>query len=166
MKQDKQEPPDIFMTAWEVRAGTAEPTAARQLLEYFCTCVDNGQRVPKELSKHLRDSFRCYLDGKTIDAALGLAKKKGRPSPDNTKMAVEVLRSRLAGNSHQVALEIVAESFKCVDSTVGEAWRKHNGDALLILRLEREKDNYPWNEKEIEELTNIYKNQEWFYAPK
>jgi hypothetical protein len=54
------------------------------------------------------------------------------------KMALSVFRLRVAGERHQVALEIASERFECAESTVGEAFQKYRNEARSILVTERE----------------------------
>jgi uncharacterized caspase-like protein len=167
---EKLSPRQIFDIAYDVIDGTAEKQDAETLLALFCDCVDCQQPVPRELAVHLRDSFRRYLAGEqSIGAALGLVKKKGRPAADEdaqTLMATEVLRQRFLGTPHQDALYSVAEEFKCAESTVGEAWKKHRLDAWMVFRMERNLEESPWSEDELGRLVKIIERNQPPFAPK
>lgn len=159
-------PGAIIQIAWDVIEGTAEKSNAEALLALFCDCVDNRQPVPRDLAVHLRDSFRRYLaDEKTIGAALGLAKKKGRPMADQElpiKMATEVLRLRMKKVSHEGALANVSGKFRCGVTAVSDAWRKHQQDAIISIRLERHLDKFPWTAREMDMLDSIFAGKSWY----
>ncbi len=57
MDYTTQEKRDIFFTALDVRAGVAEPEAARQLMKYFIDVHDANQPLPPDLYLHFRDCF-------------------------------------------------------------------------------------------------------------
>ena len=145
MGEEKLSPSRINFIAYDVIDGKADPLEARLLLECFCDCYDNWydtrEPIPHRLIEHLYNSFRFYLDDKkTIEAALGLVPKKGRPSPDNVRnmqMALRLLQHRFDGSSHQDALDHVSKEFGCVDSTVGEAWKKNKVYAGFEFRHQR-----------------------------
>lgn len=167
---EKLSPREIFSITCDVNDGTADKADAEKLLAQFCAYVDNQQPLPRDLAVHLRDAFRRYLGGeKTIDSALGLVKKKGRPAAnedEQTLMATEVLRRRFLGTSHQDALSFVAEKLNCAESTVGEAWKKHKLDAWIVFRMERNPDESPWSEDELNRLVKIIEKNQPPFAPK
>jgi hypothetical protein len=160
----------IYRIIFDVQAGEANPDDARRLLAHFCNCIDKGERIHPRLLRHLRDSFRAYLDDRrTLESALGLVKKKGRPKADeNTRiqMAAEVLRRRLGGMSHQDALCEVALMYeKKSESIIGEAWAEWAEYGLHLLRLERPQKEYPWLPEEVERLIEIFGNKSWLIKP-
>ena len=125
-----------------------------------------------EAEEHLVAVRRQLL---TIESALGLRRKKGRPKADERlriEMAAEVLRQRLAGVSHQEALEEVSCVFGWGTTTVGEAWANHKFGALECLlverRLEQAKnhsapillDGNPWTEEEKDRMVKMFKKRE------
>ena len=148
--------------ALKVRDGEAEPSDARKLLEHFCQYVDQ-ESMPNILLEHLRDSFRSYLDGKqSIEGALGLTKKTGRPNADvgnRQQMAAAVLRQRLQGISHQNALAHVATKFAGNKTIVGEAWKAYKLTAIAIVLQDpdREAGKDPWTTEERARLRRILK---------
>jgi len=157
----------INQIAYDIIHGKADPADARRLLECYCDSYDKGKPIPHDLAMHLRDSLRGFLDGKkTLSSALGITGKRGRPSPDNTGMALAVLQLRFKGESHQDALGLVAEDFECADSTVGEAWRKHKLDAWIEFRLERNLEESPWSDDEVSRLVEIIESNQPSIAPK
>lgn len=162
-------PDVVFQIAWEVRDGEADPSDARRMLKLFCDCVDLRESPPPELMRFLRDAFRVHLDdGKTIESALGLARREGRPKTAldvRQSMALEILRLRMTGMRHQKCLERVASTFSKPESVIGEAWARHKFDALLLLRLERPHDEYPWTSEEVDRLCAIFAGEPWFIAP-
>lgn len=166
-KWDKLTPATIFQIAWEIRDGEADPEDARRLLELFCECRDGNH--PPGLIEHLRSAFSIYLKGeRTLESALGLARRKGRPKADpdmRQRMAAEILQHRLAGMPHQECLTKVSEKFGWGETIVGEAWRDNQLDALILLRLERALDEYPWTANEVERLSEIFASAQWFIAP-
>lgn len=164
-KWEEITPATIFQIAWEIRDGEADPDDARRLLEHFCECPQH--LLPNSLHEHLRLAFGAYLRGeKTIDAALGLTKRKGRPRADQdmrTRMAVEVLRRRMDGVAHQECLELVSEEYGFGTTIVGESWRQFKQTALIVLDLEcsrRESGN--WSPSEKNRLIEIFGSEPWF----
>lgn len=160
----------INFIAWDIREGVASPEDARRLLECFCNAFDDRESFPPELLHHLRDAFRAFLDGeKTIEAALGIARKTGRPKADpemRGQMATEILRLRLFdGVSHQDALAIVSERFGWGETIVAEAWREHQQDAIVMIRLERALESYPWTPEEVQRLDEIFADKSWYLTP-
>jgi len=162
-------PTTIVHIAWEVRDGEANPEDSRRLLKLFCDCFDQKKKMPNELIEHLRDAFDSFLkDERNIESALGLVRKKGKPKADEQvqmQMAAELLRFRLGGKSHQVALEEVAEKFGWSKTIVGEAWKKWWQEGITLLRLERPPDGYPWTPGEVQKMAKIFRNNKLFIAP-
>lgn len=179
MSDDNMRPNDlnsieVNQIACEILDQTAKPEDARRLLSQFCNLYDlwGGGKFEKEdrarqfelLLRYIRDSLRNYLNGnrKTLEAALGLKKKKARPNADPNRqmqMAKEVLKRRLKNLSHQEALEEVANKFKCGETIVGTAWKECKQDGMILLNQERKKKSnaYPWTPEEAKKLTKIYK---------
>ncbi len=159
----------INFIAWDIREGVASPEDARRLLECFCNVFDGKESFPPELLHHLRDAFRAFLDGeKTIEAALGIARKKGRPKADpemRGQMATEILRLRLDGTSHQEALATVSEQFGWGETIVADAWREHQLDAIVMIRLERHLETSPWTPEEVQRLDEIFAGKSWYLTP-
>ena|SRR3569833_302148 len=168
-KPEKLTRATINFIAWDIREGVASPEDARRLLECFCNTFDDRESFPPELLHHLRDAFRAFLDGdKTIDAALGIARKTGRPkaAPEiRMQMATEILRLRLDGTSHQEALATVSERFGWGETIVAEAWRAHQLDAIVMIRMERHLESYPWTPDEVARLDEIFANKSWYLTP-
>ena len=168
-------PSAIFSIAWDIRDGNANPADARRLLEKFCNDFDKGMfrtgmNEQDYLLRHIRDSFCDYLDNekKTIEAALGLVKKKGRPKADEQvrmKMAAEVLRYRMGGGSHQDALTEVSKTFCWGETIVGEAWAAWQFEAIIVLRCERPLDEFPWTPDEIKKMDEIFGDKPWYVMP-
>ena len=171
---------DINQITIEIREQTADPNDARRLLEQFCTLYDlwgseefkpDQARKFEILLRHVSDSLHDYLTGnrKTLEAALGLKRKKARPKADpkiRIEMATEVLRLRLfEKNTYEEARERVSRKFGWVESIISEAWRAHKQDALICLRLERALENYPWTPDEVKRLTKIIGKEPWFISP-
>ncbi|NIR48065.1 hypothetical protein GWO43_06445 [candidate division KSB1 bacterium] len=176
LEENELSPADIFQITLDVREQAAEPDDARKLLQIFCELQElwTGNGLDKDnyrkfefILQHFRDSFQSYLNGdrKTLEAALGLKRKKARPKADpqiRTEMAAEVLRLRLKQISHQDALEEVSHKFGWGITVIGEAWAAHKQDALILLRLERALDSYPWSPDEFERLKVILGKEPWF----
>jgi hypothetical protein len=164
----------IWHIAWDVREGKANPVEANLLLEKFCNEFDSGMFNSGNLTqdyllRHLRDAFRAYLNkGKTIESALGLVKKKGRPKADEQvrmQMAAEVLRHRMAGVSHQEALSNVSARFGWGETIIAEAWVAWQFEAIILLRIERTGDDFPWTSTEIQKLDEIFGGKPWYGIP-
>lgn len=158
---DRLTPAAIFQIVGDVKDRKADPQDAKQLLAHFCDCYDRREPIPPELLMHLRDSFSAYLSGRqSIESALGLARRTGRPNADpemRIAMATEVLRMRLENRTaHQEALAQVSEKFGWGITIVSEAWAAHRLDAVLMLRLERQMDSCPWSDDERERLLEIF----------
>lgn len=168
-KPEKLSRSAIYRIAWEIRDGEASQKAARSLLEYFCNVVDDEESIPPELLRHLRDAFSAFLNGKkSIEAALGIARKTGRPKADpqiKKKMAGEILRLRLGGTSHQDALAAVSEQFGWGETIVAKAWKWHQPDALDLIRIERPRESYPWTPEEVARLNEIFSDRPWYLTP-
>jgi len=167
---DNLTPAAINQIAWDVVERKADPKDARLLLEHFRDCYDRWEPIPHELLMHLRDSFAAYLSGKqSIESALGLVRKTGRPTADpemRIAMATEVLRLRLKNRTaHQEAIAQVSQSFGWGITIVSEAWAAHRQDAVQTLRLERSLDSYPWSDDERERLCEIFDGVPGFIAP-
>lgn len=160
----------INFVAWDIREGVASPEDARRLLECFCNAFDDRESFPPELLHHLRDAFRAFLDGeKTIEAALGIARKKGRPKADpdiRGQMATEILRLRLDGTSHQEALAAVSERFGWGETIVADAWREYQQEAIVMIRLERSlEENFRWPPEDVQRLDEIFADKSWYLTP-
>jgi len=80
-------------------------------------------------------------------------------------MAADVLRCRLDGTAHQECLAVVSDKYGWGQTIIGEAWAAHKQDALILLRLERAADKYPWAPDEVQRLAEIFKDEPWFIAP-
>jgi hypothetical protein len=145
--------------AFQVRDGEAMPEGARLLMKLFCESVEQGA-IPDRLIMYVRDGFRRHLDtGCSINAALGLARKKGAPKISDQRgieLAAAVLRARLAGESHQEALEIAADKCGSNKTTAGKAWGKHRIAAVAVMRNERPEG---FSEDEKRKLEGILKRR-------
>jgi hypothetical protein len=161
-------PETIFQIAWEVRDGEADPDDARRLIALFCDCFDRNERPPRELMRFIRDGFRTHLDeGRTLESSLGIHRKPGKPkAAENTRqsIALEVLRLRMEGLRHQDAIEATAKRQGWGETIISKAWKDHKMTALLLLRMERPHDQYPWTPAEVGRLCEIFKKSEWFVA--
>ena len=159
---------DIHQIAWRVRDDEADPEDVRKLLEYICNLVDRKAQLPPEILRYVKDSLRAFLSdsANSLDGAFGLKKRnRGRPKADETErrsMATEVLRSRLAGSSHRNALGVVADRFCKGESTISDAWVDWKQEAFIALRLERDPDEFPWSEEEMQRLEEIFRKEQRF----
>lgn len=152
-------PATLQRTVWHIRAGKADAADARRLMAHFCELWERQAPMPRILLQHLHDAFHAFLySGKTLEAALGLSRKRGRPHVETARMqmAAEILRIRLSGTSHQEALAEVSEQFGCGLTVLGEAWATYKHYAIVLLRKERGLDRYPWSEQEVARLCEIY----------
>jgi hypothetical protein len=147
------------LIAFDIRNGIAKPEDAKRLLEHFCELVDRGKPVPSRLLEHLREAFQAFLDdAKTLDRALGVKRKKGRPPADEiirAQMAAEVMRCRLAGKTHEQALITTVQRFGWVESVISEAWAKYRGLGLDRILVERQNLNPKFTDKEKERLRDM-----------
>jgi membrane-bound lytic murein transglycosylase B len=160
---DKLTPADIHRIAGDISEGMAESEDARRLMQHFCDCMVKGEKVPDVLLEHFKNAFRAYLhEGKSIEAALGITRKRGRPAGstnpfvDNTGLAYEIARSRLSGASHQNALEQVERITGVGQTAIGAAWARHKMDVWIELRIERELEGRPWTDEEIARLEVVF----------
>lgn len=152
-------PATLQHAIWRIRAGKADATEARNVMMYFCELWNQQAPTPRALLQHLYDAFHAYLyDGRTIEAALGLARRRGRPNAEAARlqMATEVLRLRLTGMSHQDALTQASERCNCGLTVLGEAWAAYKHYAIVLLRKERAPNRNPWSEEELVRLRGIY----------
>jgi len=151
----------IGRIAYDVEHGTAKPDDVRHLLADFCAYTKAGHRCPPpQLLDYLSSAFQRYLDGScTLEAALGLKRKRGHPKADEQdriQMAAEILRQRLAGKSHQSALRKIGYA----TSVLGEAWRDYRLEAIAVVENERRKQGCgSWSEQEKRLLKSVLKDQ-------
>jgi len=168
-KPKRLSPSSIYHIACDVKKGEADPEKARELLIDFCERYGTNEAIPPDLYKHIYDAFKsCLDDGKSLDAAFGLKRKKGRPAVDQHslwELAAGVLRLRMEGLSAEDAVIEVSETRYISETQVWEAWRKNKLDALILLRLERPHDSYPWSEEEVTRLTELFSKEDWFIPP-
>jgi hypothetical protein len=171
----------IAKIAEKVNVGKADPDDARLLLHLFCERADTPHEIPQVLLRHLRDAFRSYLSGaRTLQAALGLARNRGQPEADEERqqrLALEVLRHRLAGLSLEEAVVKVSEESSALleawgykkrslgETQIRDSWSANKLNALLDLCIERAADGYPWPLDEVRRLTAIFGDQGWVVAP-
>lgn len=169
----------LNLIAFSVREGNASKDDARALLTLFCQCVEHGQisarnPVADRLLEHVREAFRTCLKGeRSVESALGLVRKPGRPNADASRneadeqtrmqMAAAVLRHRLAGSSHQDALAAVENKFCWGQTIIGKAWATNKQNALILLRNDRIPDGFTVKEKA--RLVELFKDEEWLIAP-
>jgi hypothetical protein len=155
----------------QVVEGVADPDDARRLLESFCESSERNIRP--DLLAHFQAAFRVYLSGaKSLEAALGLTRKRGRPKADDERrhqLALELLKCRLAGASHEDAVVAVSERLHRSASIIKEAWTSHRHEAVLLLRYERlgllEQNQGRWAGDELARLAEIFKNDTAFIPP-
>lgn len=164
----------IKRIAFAVRDGKAIPREAKQLMVEFCRYDGHDQAVPapefRRLIHHFAECFLEYLKGGSrIERALGLRRKIGQPEADEAvrqDMATAVLRLRLAGESHQNAVAETVEKYGWEKTVIGEAFRDHFPNALVVISEERRKDQerprtrrpadqYPWSPRERVILRNL-----------
>jgi len=152
-------PAALQQTVWCIRAGAADAETARRVMQHFCELWESERPIPRALLQHLYDAFHAYLyDGKTLESALGLVRRRGRPHAEGIRMrmATEILRLRMSGVSHQEALAQVSEQLACGISILGEAWASYKHYAVVLLRKERPLDRYPWTDQEARRLREIF----------
>lgn len=151
-------PGEQIQISWDAKYGKAKLDDVKRMLELFCECVDSREEIPRNLAIYFRDSFRRYLDsdGKVnIEHSLGLKRKKGRPEANNSDMAVDFLRFRMQGKSHQDSLALVSERFNYSESVIQAAWKVDQFYAYATLTKERLAEGHPWTEEEKSRLINL-----------
>jgi hypothetical protein len=150
----------INQIAFAVRDGIATPEDAKRLVAHFCELIERRKPFPPRLLEHFREAFSAYLSGtKSLEQALGMARKKGRPPADEViqaKMAAEVMRRRLVGTSHQQALEETAHKYGWAESVISIAWRGHRMSALQLIVVERVNIQPLFTESEKRLLRKIF----------
>lgn len=133
-------------------------------MAHFCELVECRKPLPPRLLEHFREAFSVCLNGaKRLEAALGVVRKKGRPPGDDIKraeLAAEVLRQRLAGNTHERAIMHTVEEFGWNETVVSEAWRDHRMSALDLVIIERAsaRKEPKFTDKEQQRLRQIFRN--------
>jgi hypothetical protein len=157
-------PSQVNSMAFAVREGNANPGDARALLILFSQCVEHGliaarNPVADRLLEHVREAFRAHLSGsQSIQSALGLVRRRGRPNAADEhmrmQMAAAVLRHRLSGLVHQEALATVEREFGWGQTIIGEAWVKYREAAIVLVRQERGSQGF--TPDEIEHLSKIF----------
>jgi hypothetical protein len=135
---DQLSPGEVMELISDRREGKAHPGDVRRLLATFC----KYGAAREEVVEYLREGCATFVKGdyRTLDRALGLTRGRGKPRADEDRpprMAMKVLRSRLSGNSFEVATEETAESFGCGVTTISEAWAACWPDAIDALLAER-----------------------------
>lgn len=164
---------EIHQIACCVSDDEADPRDVRRLLEYIYDLVDRQNPptvwiLPPEIQRYVMDSLRVFLDGsaKSLDAAFGLKQRRRGPrkkvAAERRSMATEVMRLRLAGSNHRKALGVVAKQFIKSESVISDAWAAWKDDALIALRLERPLDKFPWSDKEVQLLEEIFEKEQAF----
>ncbi len=99
-----------------VREGKSNPVETRRLISEFVRCASQGIPVPAQLIQYLRDGFSTYLNTRSTSrqSAGPCAIQAGNPGTSDglsIQIAISVLRARLAGTTHQEALEIAGEDW-------------------------------------------------------
>ena len=142
--------------------------------------VANPTRPSAEFRTLIHHFAECFLEylkrHRPIERALGLTRKLGHPEAGEAMrlgMATDVLRERLAGVSHQEALDKVAEKWGWRKTIIGQAFADHFPDAMVVIREERRKegeasetsrppDQYPWSLREkviLEKIQSMRKRR-------
>ena len=80
-------------------------------------------------------------------------------------MAVEILRLRHQGRTHQDALANVSDKFGWSQTIIGEAWAKYQCYAISYLAIERPRNEYPWTQSEVDKLDEMFSNKSWYLKP-
>jgi hypothetical protein len=160
----------VNLIAFAARDGTADPEHARVLLELFCQAIERGQIAARDpvaarLTEHVREAFRAHIDSnRGIEAALGLARRRGRRKEANAGMqmlmAADVLRHRLSGKPHQSALTATEKTFGWGQTVISNAWDRYPQIAVAILRGER--GSVGFTREERERLRAIFGHRPWF----
>jgi hypothetical protein len=86
------------------------------------------------------DGFSEDEKRKLEEMEVGATPRDALPSLDEQRsigLAAAVLRALLAGETHQKALATVAQQFRSRAAMVGKAWRRHQMDAMAVVRHER-----------------------------
>jgi hypothetical protein len=148
-------PFQINQIAFAVPKGIAHPDDAKRLIAHFCDLVESRKPLPPRLIEHFREAFTAYIDGtKSLEAALGVKRRKGHPHADEKQrieMATEVMRQRLAEQTHEQALIRTAQKFNCAETIISEAWRAHKLSALdlVIENRDRNGDQFTAAQKKV-----------------
>jgi hypothetical protein len=141
--EDQLSPGEQMQLLSDWQQGAAHPADVRRALTTIRNHEVAGTPLPWALQELIARSICAYVDGDSgsLNRAFGLTRRRGRPpagEDEPVRMATSVFRERICGETHQVALEITSEKFGCVESIVGEAWKKYRDDARAILVTERE----------------------------
>lgn len=154
-------PRQIKEISEDIKKGIADPLDAKRLMIMFCEYVNNKKEPPKELMIHFKDVFNSILlSSKTVQASLGLARKKSRPKAETENrvdMAYMVLLSRLDGESHQNALSAAAVKFGYTETIIGKAWKEYKQVALDTFRVQRYLESKKITQKEEIKIAKILK---------
>jgi len=171
MSQDLLSDSELFHLVLEVQNGKAEASDARRIIAELHRLMRTGAPIPDVLRSFLQDAFAKILGGEPAENAFRL-KRTGAGRPPNReveerdiKTAQEVLRRRLEGMTLEEAADDVAESTHRGATQVRGAYAKHKHQALILLRIERSLDEFPWSLTEIKRLTEIFEGDPWFIAP-
>lgn len=161
-------PGEQIQISWDAKDGRAKPDDVKRMMELFCDCVDSGEEIPRNLAIYFRDSFRRHLDSEgkvNIERSLGLKRRKGRPEANNSNLAVDFLRFRMQGESHQESLALVSERFECGESIVADAWKYDQLFAYATLTKERQTAGQPWTEEEKDRLVELLHENDNKFTP-
>lgn len=167
MDEERLSEAAIHDLRWDVREGVADPDEVKSLLRMFCRQVADNEAISFETRQYLAEAFKAYLDSsKTIEAALGLVHRPGRPGASKehkVKMARELLRLRFEESlTYTKAVVEVSKTMHAAKRKVEAAWTERNLDAFVLLRLERDQDQRPFTDDEKAKIAKIFKNASWF----
>jgi hypothetical protein len=141
-------PSKINQIAFAARDGTVDPDDVLAALTLFHRCAFAREQIPRRLIDYVAESFGRLLglkdyygsgerSAKTLDAAFGLLRKRGRPGADEQtgiQIAAEVVRLRVSGLSHQDAVADAVETFGWEKTIVEKAFRDYRMSGIVLYR--------------------------------
>lgn len=163
MDYTTQEKRDIFFTALDVRAGVAEPEAARQLMKYFIDVHDANQPLPPDLYLHFRDCFLEILaEEVSTEQALGLKRRKKPPADPQKRITIAAtfLDRLLKGDLWDAACAYAAGLHHVSKSSVEKNWKNFRLEAVAaVSSARRKRGEIGWSEIEKDRLHNLLDEQ-------
>lgn len=170
--EERLSPGTLAYLVSKVEDRTIDPDEARQLLAEFVACARTHEAIPERLVEYLRDAFSAYLTEcrnrhdiappEHLGRALGLVRATaGNPGTDERKslrIAVSIMRVRLAGDTAESAIAYAMDRWQCGRTTATDAWRERKRDALTEIRVERAGARQEWTRNELQRLHHIFQN--------
>jgi hypothetical protein len=138
------------------------PAEAKENLLSILKTLQERRQLSLFERDYIRQALQLWSFGKSLEQAFGFKRlqrgRQGIAIDRQLAIAVAVLRHILRGKKLEGvggAAELAGKSESLSQTQVRKYWAKHKRPALIVVRMERPADKYPWTPNEQGRLKDV-----------